>query len=94
MGVRAMDGMDENGKVAPGETFDWENYSDSDCTITGTENFLTLSSYDVKAKTGPTSPGTTPATVKTDATTGSYTYSASNNKKRTNPVIHVNSGKP
>ena len=94
MGVRAMDGMDEKGKVAPGETFDWENYSDSDCTITGTGNFLTLSTYLVKAKTGPTSPGTTPATVKSPLADGSYTYSASNNKKRSQPTIHVNSSKP
>jgi hypothetical protein len=94
MGVRAMDGMDEKGKVAPGETFEWENYSDSDCTITGTGNFLTLSTYLVKAKTGPTSPGTTPATVKSPLADGSYTYSASNNTKRSQPTIHVNSGKP
>ncbi len=45
MGVRVMEGMEESGKVAPGDTFEWENYSDSDCTITGTGNFLTASSY-------------------------------------------------
>lgn len=94
MGVRAMEGMGESGKVAPGETFDWENYSDSDCTITGTGNFLTASSYLVKAKTGPTSPGTTPATVKNPLADGTYTYTASNSKKRDQPKIHVSSGKP
>ena len=94
MGVRAMEGMEEDGKVAPGDTFEWENYSDSDCTITGTGNFLTASSYLVKAKTGPQSPGTTSATVKNPLADGTYTYTASNNRKRTNPVIHVNTSKP
>ena len=93
MGVRAMDGMDENGKVAPGATFEWENHSESVCDISGTGNFLTASSYQVPAKSG-TTPGTTPATVKSPLANGSYTYSASNNRKRTNPVIHVNRGKP
>jgi hypothetical protein len=91
MGIHVMEG---GGKVAPGDTFDWENYSDSPCTITDTSAFLTASSYQVPAKTGPNSPGTTPATVKTGIADQNYPYSASNNKKRTNPTIHVESGKP
>jgi plastocyanin len=83
----------EGGTVAPGETFDWENHADSQCNITGTSGFLTESSYTVAAKNGST-PGSTPATVLEDVADGAYSYSASNSKKRSNPTIHVNSGKP
>ena len=82
----------EGGTVAPGETFDWENHAESECDISGTGSFLTQSSYTVPAKSGPT-PGSTPATVLTNATDGDYSYSASNNKKRSNPTIRVQSGK-
>jgi hypothetical protein len=94
MGIRVMEGTKEDGAVAPGDTFEWENYADSDCTISGTGDFLTASSYLVKAKTGPTSPGTTPATVKSPLANGAYTYTASNSNKRDQPKIHVSSGKP
>ena len=93
MGVRAMEGMEESGKVAPGETFEWENYAESVCDISGTGGFLTASSYQVPAKSG-TTPGTTSATVQNPLTDGKYTYTASNSIKREQPTIHVESGKP
>ncbi len=82
----------EGGTVAPGATFDWENHSESECDITGTGGFLTLSSYSVPQKEGST-PGTTPATVLANVADGNYSYSASNSKKRSNPTIRVQSGK-
>jgi hypothetical protein len=82
----------EGGSVTEGGTFDWENYGDSDCNISGTGDFLTESSYVVPKKSG-TTPGTTPATVQ-EGVSGDFSYSASNSKKRENPTLHVDSGKP
>jgi hypothetical protein len=82
----------EGGTVAPGATFNWENHAESECSITGTGDFLTLSSYDVPKKEGST-PGTTSATVLANVADGDYSYSASNSKKRSNPKITVQSGK-
>ena len=93
MGIRVMEGTKEDGGVAPGETFEWENYADSVCDISGTGSFLTASSYQVPAKSG-TTPGTTSATVQKPLAPGAYTYTASNSNKRDQPKIHVNSGKP
>lgn len=81
----------EGGTVAPGETFNWENHAESQCDISGTGDFLTLSSYTVPAKSGST-PGSTPATVLTTVADGDYSYSASNSKKRSNPTMKVDSG--
>ncbi|MGA3227003.1 MAG: hypothetical protein ABSC65_24770 [Acidobacteriaceae bacterium] len=82
----------EGGTVSQGSTFDWENHTDSDCSISGTGDYLTESSYTVPKKSG-TTPGTTSATVQEDVS-GDFSYSASNGKKRENPTLHVDSGKP
>ena len=82
----------EGGTVTQGGTFDWENHAESDCDISGTGDFLTESSYSVPKKSG-TTPGTTLATVLDDVS-GDFSYSASNSKKRENPTLHVDSGKP
>jgi hypothetical protein len=93
MGIRVLEGTKEDGAVAPGDTFEWENYADSVCDISGTGAFLTASSYQVPAKSG-TTPGTTSATVQKPLANGKYTYTASNSVKREQPTIHVNGSKP
>ncbi len=80
MKVKVGDG----GTVARGQTFDWENNSANQVSITNCSSFLTLSSYSVPGKST-----TTPATVRSDIQPGEYTYSESNNTTGTNPKMSV-----
>jgi hypothetical protein len=82
----------DGGDATVGETFDFENHGDEPCTLGGYSSFLTVATNPVPAKSG-TTPGTSSATVLNVAD-GDYSYTASCRKKRGNPSIHVNSGKP
>jgi hypothetical protein len=91
MGIRCADG----GNVKVGDTFEFENHSDEPCTIGDYSAFLSsIATNPVPAKSNGTA-GTSSATVKTGITIDrDYEYTASCNKKRENPKIHVSGGKP
>ena len=81
----------DGGSLTVGETFDWENESGHPHTITGCGAFLTQSSFTVPAQSGGT-PGTAPATVRSDIGAGNYGYSDSGSIMAGNPTIHISSG--
>ena len=83
----------DGGSVTLGETFDWENNSSKSVSITNCGSFLTQSSYNVPAKNGGT-PGTTPATVRTDITAGDYTYTEEPNTTGGTPTMKVGGSMP
>jgi hypothetical protein len=83
----------DGGNVTLGETFDWENNSSKSVSITNCGSFLTQSSYNVPAKNGGT-PGTTPATVRTDITAGDYTYTEEPNTTGGTPTMKVGGSMP
>lgn len=82
----------DGGTVTIGETFDWENNSSKSVAISNCSGFLTQPSYTVPAKSGGT-PGTTPATVRSDITAGDYSYTE-NTITGSTPTMHVDSSMP
>jgi hypothetical protein len=88
VGIRCSGG----GSVSPGE-FLLINEDKEPCTLAEFSSFMTVATNPVPAKTD-AGPGTSSATILTGIAEGDYPYTTSCNKKRSQPTIHVESGKP
>jgi hypothetical protein len=83
----------DGGSAKQGDSFEFINEGDEACTLGEYSNFLTVATNPVPAKSNGKA-GTSSATVLKGVTNGDYEYTASCRKKRGNPKITVNSGKP
>jgi hypothetical protein len=90
MNIKCADG---GGPLAPGEPFTFENHTDEDCSLGDYSAVFTLDTNPVPAKKNGVA-GTASATILANIEDDYYEYTASCNKKRENPKIHVDSGKP